>query len=95
MVLHEVVDHRGESGLGGTQHGQQLVVLTRVVSVNRGTEAEAVRAEILAQGPRHGIPAAVRDRLPQRGKAFPHRLVNLGELLAQRDHAIMRSQEKG
>jgi len=50
VVFQEVVDHRGNLGCSGAQRGQELAVLTGVMGVDRGAEAEAVAEQIFACG---------------------------------------------
>src|ERR1700722_18082411 len=48
MVFYEIVDDRGELRGGGAQGRQELAVLTGVMGVDRGAEAEAVAEQVLA-----------------------------------------------
>jgi len=42
VVFCEAVDHRGKLGRGGAQCGQDLTVLTGVMGLDRGAEAEGL-----------------------------------------------------
>ena len=94
MVLDELVNHRGELGHGGAQRWQELTVLTSVMGVDRGAEAEAVAEQILADGVRGMAAGLFGDLLAERNKPLPQSLVNVNQLLAERSHAVGRSQRE-
>ena len=81
VVFRELVDHRGQFRRGGAQRGEDLVVLTGVMSVHRGTEAEAVAWQIRRE---IGAGRPVRHLTAQRREQLPQCLVSCGQLLAQR-----------
>ena len=97
MVGHQVVDHRGEAGGRSAQRGQQLRVLAGVVGVQRGAEAEAMGEQVRRDRGGFGrVAVAVAvGHLPAQGlELLPQHLVNLDQLLAQRDRAVGRSQRE-